>query len=315
PTLAALVPEMVGRENLPKAMSISQTASGIGMLIGPALGGLLIGSVGVRLPLLIDAATYLALAVAGVAIQTRRGGRPARAAAQPTSANAAATAGVPQAATTPPSPVPAAAWRLRDDRQLTILAVAFTAVIAAVTAVNVVEIFFVRETLGSTELMYGLVAGAWTVGVLAGAWPFGRVTGADHQLVRTTVLLMGGLSLVVLVSAGVPAAVWLLPIYVVGGVLNAGLNVLSGVVIGRRVPSAFRGRAAGTFAGAANLANVVGYVIGGVLTPLLEPRSIIVGTGVAGLLVAAGFIIVMSRRPVVEVAAEPALAVGYRRQS
>ncbi|MGE5828401.1 MAG: MFS transporter, partial [Micromonosporaceae bacterium] len=34
PTVTALVPEMVGTENLPKAMSISQTAGAVGMLAG-----------------------------------------------------------------------------------------------------------------------------------------------------------------------------------------------------------------------------------------------------------------------------------------
>src|SRR5262249_40254322 len=43
PTLNALLPEMVGREQLPKASAIGQTASSVGMLVAPALGGLLFG--------------------------------------------------------------------------------------------------------------------------------------------------------------------------------------------------------------------------------------------------------------------------------
>ena len=61
---------------------------------------------------------------------------------------------------------------------------AFAAVIAAVTAVNVLEIFFVRDTLGGSATMYGLVAATWTLGVLIGAWPWGRARGGDRSLVH-----------------------------------------------------------------------------------------------------------------------------------
>src|SRR5262245_55559382 len=41
PTMSALTPLMVGRDNLAKASGISQTASTFGMLLAPALGGVL----------------------------------------------------------------------------------------------------------------------------------------------------------------------------------------------------------------------------------------------------------------------------------
>ncbi len=230
---------MVGREHLPKAMSISQTAGAVGMLAGPALGGLLVGVYGVRLPLLLDAATFLAIVAAGLALRTRRGGR------------ARATAQTHTTAPTPTTPLPESsaatdiAWRLRDDRILLTFLTALGAVIAAVTAVSVVEIFFVRETLHASTVMYGFVGAAWTLGTLVGAWPFSRVRGDDRRLVTIFLFLLARLSLIVLVSAGVPGAIWLVPFYIVGGGLNAGFNVLAGVSMGRRVPSAIRGRVAG----------------------------------------------------------------------
>ncbi|HKT04114.1 MAG TPA: MFS transporter, partial [Rugosimonospora sp.] len=74
PTLAALLPSMVTRDDLPRATALGQTANTIGMLAAPALGGLLVGHFGVRVPLLLDAASYLALVAAGLAIRTRRRG-------------------------------------------------------------------------------------------------------------------------------------------------------------------------------------------------------------------------------------------------
>jgi hypothetical protein len=197
--------------------------------------------------------------------------------------------------------------RIRDDRLLVTLMVALGAVIAAVTAVNVVEIFFVRETLGGSETMYGLVSASWTLGVLVGAWPWGRSRGDDRKLVSTERFLLGGVSAVVLISATVSSALWLVPLYLCGGLLNAGLNVLSGVVVGRRAPSHLRGRVFGVFSSIGNTANMAGYVAGGALLPLAAPRSIILGTGIAGLFVAALFllpvVVFASRRTVTDPAA------------
>ncbi len=310
PTLAALTPEMVGREHLPKAMSISQTAGAVGMLAGPALGGLLVGVYGVRLPLLLNAVTFLAIVAAGLALRTRRGGR------------ARATAQTHTTAPTPTTPLPessaaaAIAWRLRDDRILLTFLTALGAVIAAVTAVSVVEIFFVRETLHASTVMYGFVGAAWTLGTLLGAWPFSRVRGDDRRLVTIFLVLLAGLSLIVLVSAGVPGAIWLVPFYIVGGGLNAGLNVLAGVSLGRRVPSAVRGRVAGMFSGVANTASMIGYGIGGALLPYFSPRLLMAGAGLASLLVASAFLVpVVTGALRTKVPVGSAARVGYRAET
>lgn len=282
PTLTALVPDMVGREQLGRATAINQTGGAIGMLAGPALGGLLVGAYGVHLPLLLDAGSYLAIAIVGLMLRTRRGGR--------TSMEPAAAGGPSQTA------VAAPAWRLRGDRLLVTLMTAFATVIAAVTAVNVAEIFFVRDTLGASTSVYGMVTGVWTLGVLIGAVPFGRLGGNDQRLVTVQLVILAGLSAVVLGSAGVPAAGWLLPLYLVGGLLNSGLNVLAGVVLSRRVPAAVRGRVFGTFSAVGNAASMIGYVLGGVLLQVVAPRPLIAGTGLVSLLVAAIFLAPLLRR-------------------
>src|SRR5256885_2391435 len=150
PALNALIPEMVGRARLPKATAIGQTASSVGILLAPALGGLLVGQFGPRVPLLIDAATYLAVTVAGVLIRTRRGGVPAGAGAEDVTA------------------VPV--WSLRRDPLLRSVTIVVAVVVAAVSAVNVAEVFFVRETLHASPTAYGLLAAAWTGSMMIGGW-------------------------------------------------------------------------------------------------------------------------------------------------
>ena len=85
PVLAALLPEMASAQDLPRVTALGQTASSLGIMIAPALGGVLTGQFGLRVPLLADAASYLAIAAAGQLIRTRRGRR--RPAPAPTAAN------------------------------------------------------------------------------------------------------------------------------------------------------------------------------------------------------------------------------------
>ncbi len=73
PCLSALMPSMVPADDLPRAMALSQTAGSLGMMLAPALGGLLMGRFGLRVPLFADAGSYLAIAAAGRLIRTRRG--------------------------------------------------------------------------------------------------------------------------------------------------------------------------------------------------------------------------------------------------
>jgi MFS family permease len=300
PTLAALVPAMVRRADLARAGALNQTAGTLGALAGPALAGLLVGQFGVRPPLLLDAVSYLAIVAAGLLLRTRRGGaRPA------TPAPADAPAPAPDLAD-PPAPAtarasadaPAPAWRLRQDPLLVAMVVTLAGVIGGVGAINVIEVFFIRETLGSSTTMYGVVTGAWTAGVLVGAWIFARLArrwADDGTLVLATLAMLGGCCLMVLASAAVPAAQLLVPLWLIGGLCNGGDNVLNAVVLAHRVPPAARGRAFATLGAAVQGASMLGYLAGGVLLEHFAPRPLVAAAGIAGLLLVAGFTVPVRR--------------------
>ncbi|SCL58136.1 Predicted arabinose efflux permease, MFS family [Micromonospora citrea] len=272
PVLSALVPAMVRAEDLPRASALNQSAGTLGTLAGPALAGLLVGGFGTRPPLLVAAGTYLALVAAGLLIRTRRGGR--------RSAPAVAVG----AAAAPP------AWRLRHDPLLLAMVASVAGVFGAVGAINVIEVFFIRETLGSSTTVYGLVTGAWTLGVLAGAWLFAPVARRLHRdgtMVRASLAMLGACCLMVLASAAVPTALPLVPIWLVGGVFNGGTNVFNNVLLARRVPEAARGRAFAVFGAGIQGAAMVGFLAGGLLLEAAEPRPLVAGCGLAGLLAVA----------------------------
>jgi MFS family permease len=326
PTLSALTPAMVRPADLPRANALLQTAGSLGMLGAPALGGLLMGQFGLRLPLFLDAASYLAIVAAGLAIRTRRGrigaryasagdasagqasdgqasaggaspdGSPAPAGSQISTAapgiadGGASTMGVAGGSTTT-----AASWRLRHDPLLGPMVLLVGAVIAVVSAVNVIDVFFVRQTLHTSASGYGVISTVWLAIMPTGAWLLTRRRLADSGLTVAMIGMLASTCLVVLLASSVPAFGWLIPLWAVGGLTNGGENVAAAVLLGRRVPAACRGRAFATFGAVANGANSAGFLLAGVLLGALPVRPTLAGVGLVGLLVTAGFAVPMLR--------------------
>ncbi|MFG3553750.1 MFS transporter [Micromonospora sp. NPDC047557] len=313
PCLAALLPAMVRPADLPRASAISQTAVSLGALGGPVLAGLLVGQFGTRVPLLVDAATYLALVVAGLLLRTRRGGRrPAadqagradqagpgdqvRAGGQGSRGNSGGTG---------------QGWRLRRDPLMLVMVVSTAVVIAAIGGINVIEVFFIRETLNGSATTYGLVGAAWMAGMLPGGWLAARLARRlddDGALVRGVLITLAGCSSMVLLAATVPAAVLLVPLWLVAGAANGAENVFANLLTARRVPPGMRARAYASYGAAVQGGSMGGYLIGGALLTGVAPRPLIAGAGAAGLLVVLVFVPVVARavrRPVREQSAGP----------
>jgi MFS family permease len=262
PTIAALVPRMVPRADFPRASGIVASAGQIGMLVAPALAGILVGQTGQRLPLLLDAVSYLGLVVVGMLVRTRRRG------AESTDVTARA------------------AFRLRDDRTLAVMTIAVSAVVAGVSAISVFDLFFVRDTLGASTTLFGLVAASWTAGMLLGSMFGGRIP-EHRRTVGTVLFLLAGACLMVL-AGGLTArsAWWLVPLWMAGGVFNGALNVSTSVLIANRVRPEAHGRAFSLFGASVQAASIFGFVVAGPLTESFEPRVLVAGAGAAGLLAA-----------------------------
>jgi MFS family permease len=283
PTINALVPEMVGRERLARATAVGQTANSVGMLIAPALGGLLVGRFGLRVPLLVDAGTYLAITVAALAIRTRRG----RAAA-------------PAPAGAPPPP----AWSMWRDPLMRSILITVAAVVTAVSAVNVADVFFIRGTLHGSPTVYGLLGAVWTGAMTAGAWLVVRRKLGDGGFAVALLVSLAGACGAVALAATVSSLGWLVPLWALGGVFNGATNVSAGVLVARRSPGAARGRAFAVFGGVANGANAAGYLLAGLALAVVSARGLIALAGGVGLVVALAFAVPLLK------AAAPAPAPG-----
>ncbi len=289
PTLAALLPAMVRRADLARATALGQTASSVGMLIAPALGGVLVGQFGLRVPLLFDTVSYLAIVAGAMLIRTRR--RNGVAVNPVTEATPAAR----EAGVDDPATAGAPGWRLRDDRLVWSMIVLLGAVIGAVSAVNVADVFFVRGVLHSSTTMYGVISAVWTGSAILGAWFLTRRHSSDAGLARTMVGALVLTCAAILLACAARSVAPLVPLFVLGGASNGAENVAATVVLSRRTPAEFRGRVFAVYGAVANGAQAVGLLAGGVLLDVLPVRSAIAATCVFGLIVTAVFAVPMLR--------------------
>jgi len=249
------------------------------MLVAPALAGFLVGQTGARVPLLLDAASYLALVAVGFLIRTRRHG------------------------TVSGEVTETVEFRLRSDRSLTVMTVAIAAVVAGVGAINVFDVFFVRETLGASATTYGLVTAAWTIGMVLVSPFLGRV---PHRwlTVRTVLAMLAGACLAVLVGATVGGAAWLIPLWILGGACNGGINVFVMVIVAGRAPAAAHGRAFAMVSAAIQGAALIGLLAAGPLVEQFDPRWLLAAAGGLGLLAALAAMPIVRRARTIEVAAD-----------
>jgi MFS family permease len=270
PTLAALVPAMVARDDIPRANAINQTAHMAGMLAGPAVGGMLVGEYGTRIPLFINALGVLAFVIGGLVIRTRRGGA--------------------HGANLPPAGVPSSNAVLWPDPLLRAMVVSLAAVVAAVGAMNVVDVFLIRDAFQASEATYGWLEATWFVGMLSGTWLLARVARRardDGALVYGLLAVLAVMCATLPAAASVGAAGWLVPLWIVGGMGNGGVNVFANVLVAHRIPDRARGRAYATVGAAVQGAALAGYAAGGPLVDLLPIRPLVAGIGTAGLIVVA----------------------------
>ena len=268
PAEFALVPALAGARDLVRVNGHVEAARYAGFMLGPALGGLLAARGGTELALLVDAATFLALAATGVAL--------ARGAAMPAHA--------PRAA--------AAAGRARDgiallagDAELRLAVGVVFVSLLFMTATPAAMVVFATESLDVGERGYGLLMALWTAGMAAGALGLARRVPA-HALAG------GALVAVAVQGAGIAApSLWVLAPtaaagYVVGGLAHGTKNVLVRTLIHERAPSHLRGRAYAAYNGLRNGAEIVALTCGGVLIATAGARWTLLLAGGLPVLVA-----------------------------
>jgi MFS family permease len=263
PTRQALMMTMAAREDLPRASGISSTANQIGAIAGPSLAGFAQGTLGTQITLKFAAVAFAATIAAGLLFRTRRGG--------------AAAAGHHEAES----------GKVRMDSLLRTLTIGFAVVIGAVAAVNVIEVFFVKGTLGASSSAYGLITSMWTVGMIAGTWIAARLlkrVNEDGRIAVGSMLTLAGTCAIVVATSTVTVVWPMVGLHLIGGTINGAINVQIFTLFGRRVPAHARGRISARLQAAVQGAAILGYAVGGFALEAWTPRAVLAASGVAGVL-------------------------------
>lgn len=259
-TWTALLPSIAGAENLATAFGRSQAATTLAGITAPALGGLLVGRYGTRVPLLVDAATFAVMLLAAVLVRGRR-----------------------QLSRPPAGTKEHGGLRIvRRDAVLGPLVMLLGLFVLLGCMVNVSDVFLVREALHASTTWYGITGAAYAAGVLAGALLGGRLRPAQQG--RGIVGSAAGLALGLCAMGLAPAVEWLVPLGVATGVGNGILNVALSAMVMRRSRAAERGRVGAVLNGVVSGTQLLAFAAGGVLTGQLGARPVFELAGGLGVL-------------------------------
>lgn len=243
----ALIPVLAGGlgVSLVRSNAMLESVRGLGMIAGPAAGGLLVGLTGTRVTLLIDAATFVLLSAILWASGVRR------------------TMPVPddEAETMARAYAP-----LLRNRRIAILIGMLSLGVLATAIADVAFVFLVTVSLSAGPIAFGWLTTLWAVGLLGGAAVADRaIAGRPLSRAFLTAGVMGGTMLAIGLSP--PSIVVVAIGFVLGGTANGIHNVAVRTLLMIEVAPADHGKIAALYGGATRTATIAGYVAGGAFVP------------------------------------------------
>jgi MFS family permease len=266
PARTAMVPNLVAEDELITANALLGTATNLYVAVGPLVGGLLFAAVGPAAALAVNAATYLGSA----AFTFKLPATPPPAETEHESLMAATATG---------------ARFIWADPVLRAVTLSICALLAFLSVDNVAAVFLVRETLGGSAFVYGLIEAVFGVGMLAGSFWILRGSGGGWAASRLYLLSCGISSLASAGSGLAPSLAVLAPVQAVAGSGNGIEIVASETIIQQRVPRGMIGRVYGFTSSATSLGLGIAMALGGLLVDATSPRATFLIAAVGGLLV------------------------------
>jgi MFS family permease len=246
PAEFALIPIVAGAD-VRRANSSVETLRALGFAVGPLVGGFLAAAGGMKLGLLVDAASFVLLGgIAWVLPAARR-------APAIHLAHERARDGID--------------FLVRDDMLRLVLGVAFVSLLF-MTASAPAEVFFAKDVLHAGDVGFGLLWGAWTVGMCFGGLVVARRLGGAGVALTMIVVQSAALAVPTLwLSLAFACA-----LYVVGGTAHGTKNVVVRTLIHERVPARLHGRAFAAYNAIRNFAELFAVVGGGLLIVAVGAR-------------------------------------------
>jgi MFS family permease len=275
PTVRAAFPSVVGGGDLTRANALIGGTFSASIMVGPALGGVLVASIGVDAAFLADAVTYL---ISAILLSTVPLPRPHRESEEGFVRELRFGFDYLLGARVP----------------LAIVVGAFLTILT-INATVPAEVFLAKETFGAGDAGYGLLVSLWGGGMVLGSAMM-AVLGD-----RINLVLLYFLSIFVgafaLVGTGLaPAFVLALGALTVEGAATGIDNVATDTILQKRVPEAFLGRVFSIRFLGYSAGEALAYPLGGLLVDAVGPRSAYLLAGIAT--AAAGLLILLAMIPI-----------------
>lgn len=281
PAENALLPTLVGEEHLMAANSLNALNDNLARLIGPAIGGALLGLVGFYSVVIFDAVTYLA---AGLLISLVAAPKSERAAAKETAVGSRWLQ----------------VWRdwvaglklVRHNRILSSTFIVIGVALFADAVISAILVVFVQVDMGLSAIEFGWMMTARGIGGLIG----GMLIAQMNQKFTPTQLMAGGLvatGALVLVTVNIPVLPVVIVMLAFVGVFAIAWIVSIQTTLQTHTEDAFRGRVFGAFGTTTTLLMFVGSALAGLLADQIGAVPLMNGAGViyifSGLLAAVLF--------------------------
>ena len=270
----ALVPLLAGSREIGRANGLVESARSVGFMVGPLVGGALAAGAGVQIALFADAATFLVIAAALLALPVRR-----RIAQVPGDVKPRARDGLAL---------------LRGERVLAIVLGAGAVTLVFMSASIPGDFAYVAQ-LGHPEAGIGIVLSVWAIGMIAAS------NAIPHRIpvsaVAIATLLAAALQGFAKFIAPFWTVFWFMVVWwLIGGMGHGVKNTGFRTLIHQRVPPEQHGRAFAAFNGVRNTAELVALAAGGVLVTTVGARGTLwIAGGVSAVAALAG-VFALSRR-------------------
>ncbi|MFN2543335.1 MAG: MFS transporter [Actinomycetota bacterium] len=268
PALFALTPIATGEDRVAEGNAWLETARYGGAILGPIFAGVLAAGFSARFALLVDAGTFLVIAISAAALRLRRA---------PHRSDGESRRGEARKGFT----------FLAGDKLLRLVVAVVAAFVLFAAVDNVAEVFFAKEVLDAGNAGYGGLASSWMVGMVIGATLIARRLPASRLAPALLVSTVVGGAAVGL-SAAFPSIVFALIAFFVGGIGNGVVNVALRTVAHHRVPEELRGRVFAAYYGLLISTQIGATAAAGALVAGLHARGTLLlggfGGGAMGLL-------------------------------
>jgi len=264
PTLTALMPNVVNADELTEANALSATTQSFVSLLGPAIGGFVILFLGMNLSFYFDCFTYLFSVFCIYLLKVRS-----------------------EQYQNDENKGIIADWLLglkyiRNNRLVRNLILAFVFFIFTGSAIEILLVSLVKDTLKLSILWLGVVDSAWALGMFFG----GSVAFFIKQKIspmKTMFIGLSGVGLMMIFLSLVPNILVAILVMTVMGVLNTLAAVASITVLQLSIPQELRGRVFAFRSTLIQCAAVMSMAIGGVLADKIGVRETMMVAGLAEL--------------------------------